>query len=492
MRGSLLYIRPIALNRKSHRRLRSWRRRSGAEDTQKLLHRSQPRLFSPGPWGPLAYALLLLCTTCSPESAATAVVVGDVLKQLETSVNNALLRGRNEGDAVLTNAASLGSIAAANAAVTLRDQLTFTVKELRPALQEYVGSVQRLAEAIESAKGGLLAVERAATVDVLLVLSRIGGEKFFVDRVTGVTQLKGQRYRIRLSGIGMGAPSEDRRAVNTLALNGTAADIQVSQPNAREAVFDIPAAVLDPHFDRTELHQVKVDVTTELSHRSGWLFKTWRTERFTTPFYVALLPEHAGTLQLSGQRPDWQWRKIGEKDNHRATGDHHCQATWFNRCNADSHMYEAEILIKAEEEPGIKQRLTNPKLICYAGPCAWSNTHKVAIDSNGFRAHAVWDVNSHPTQWKLIADLEEYRAAQMLPLGEQELSVEWHGVYDLHFPADAKLITLAGKLLDQTLVVSLDAPGIDDRIKILSDFRVGNERVVQIQVSPPRGMISTD
>jgi hypothetical protein len=424
----------------------------------------------------LATALTMFALTVTAEAQIGALVAGNVGSDLITEARQtaSTLIGQAEasGNALILRNATELNVLATNASLLLGSELTDVVGDMsvenRALMNALALATQTAQETVASAT---YQMRDAITLDLRGVIAGIGiGEQFYVQRITGLTQLEKDsgEYRVSISGLGLGIPTDKRRATLRLLINDkTSPRITAMQPDANTTIFSIPADVLAQFFapKRMTVLRAAFDITYE--YKSGLIFSRSRTLQQRVPVRIALMPAHAGTITVTATTDVREWVFLRSEVDKKTTGNHHCESDCRGEPTRTNYMVTIKVPSTGRGEVG-DQKLTNPKLRCMpemvnipeirllgavigaqnvdASSCPWSAVNSVYLSEGDTRATGSFDVWSKPSNWELTADVHEYRVVR-----EEQVA----RTYDLYFgrlveiivPKATTLAKISGKLI---------------------------------------------
>jgi hypothetical protein len=138
----------------------------------------------------------------------------------------------------------------------------------------------------------------------------------YVRRVYGgvFVQNKPNTFYVDLFGPNFGGGEEGTAGVKlsfNVFLNGKPLPVSKFLP-PYDAVFTVPAAEMEGLFDAAKIKELRLDVnvTRETSHWYNFFGLFPDVQAIHLPYYVSLLPKKVGTLTVSTQYPDFEWKAL--------------------------------------------------------------------------------------------------------------------------------------------------------------------------------------
>lgn len=452
----------------------------------------------------LRFALLLMSVTAllalplasarAQVGVVTAVVAGkqvkDIIRDLQSAMGTTLALAQNRGDALALSASSTASVTAANVAAIFAKELDRKVRDLEPTKQQLLQRAYDLSQAINNATASATSLEQALNLDIRGILGSLGGEKLYIDRIAGITQIqRNDQYLIGVDGVGVGAVSQDRRPSLSLSVKGKQISAMVNPTAATGATIIVPAAELAPYFESGKLNIVPATLVADLQYKSGLIFKRWKRTRIETPFFFALLPKDAGSVAAEQTLPRHGWVTLpAGASNTVTTGDHHCSSNCRNEPTRTTYL--ATLQVSGGNGKVGDQRLVGLTLECTSGSCAFSKKGELAMDRGNSIARWPFDVWSRPTTWIIRGAVQEWRV-----IGDTtrttDLPLRWAEDTTLRVPQEATFLRIRGTLIGNIPVdFAVDNPASSDLLSVIQQGTAGTDKVYQIRLRAPKGIVT--
>lgn len=402
-------------------------------------------------------------------AVATYKVGSDLITEARQTAGALIGQAEGSGNALIMRNANELNVLAANVSMLLGSELNETMGQMSVENRALMNALALAIKAAqETAASATYSLRDAVALDLRGVVASTGvGEQFYVQRITGLTQLQRNsgEYRIAITGLGLGIPTDKRRATVQLLIDGkTSSRVTAVKPDAYTTVFTIPNDVLAPHFADRKMAVARAAFDISYDYKSGLIFSRWKNLQQRIPVRLALMPAYAGTISVTALTQVREWVFLRTETQHRTTANHHCE----KKCNGEPTRTNYTMTIKVPStdrgEPG-DQKLTSPRIRCVTqivnfpgleaigvsssmdvSSCAWSAINSSALSEGDTRATASFDVWSKPTNWVFEADVHEYRTVR------EERSTKNYDLYfgrlvDIEVPKSTTIAKISGKMI---------------------------------------------
>ncbi len=441
---------------------------------------------------------LLVIEPCQQASAepiglgAIEDLVGNDLISKAKSAGQDLLEDFNQKANLLSARLSDQLTVAAETAVLLAgNELDKQVKNMSAPIQQLMVNLNQLTDAVNGLKAEAFPLKDAIVVDIRALTQNVPfvGEKFYIQRVDGVLQLqKDSPYTLNLLAVGVGPATPRHRSTVGIAI-GTGAnkklltDATIDQIQANTAGITIPQSDLNTFFDQSK--PVRLDASLEFDMQEKGLLGWKAPEHYSIPFGLTLMPINAGTISVAVRVHSYDWADTGNRDQKFLT-----TAELNGSGRYDYYTLDLKVAGTGHTPPAVgdqKYRTTDIKFDCISGQdqsCAFRDIFYIQPVDSDRTVEAYWRTNSHPTTWRLSADIMQWGQTGDKDQDPFQLPIQFGKNLLITVPNDYELIHITGKTITGE-PIDVIYPNGSDLLKPLS-VQPGSNTIIYL-VNRPDG-----
>lgn len=439
--------------------------------------------------------ILEIAGTAAKAGATTlaGVTVRQLIAEARLQATTLIADGRNTGDTLITRAGDELNMLVDNAVRLVGDEVDTKFDRFDDATRGVLISLHAATESAKQLTKKAYDLKDTAALDLRSILGGIPlvKERLVLQRIDGLTHLKGSAdYVMELIGSYLGTPSEEHTSTIAITIGQVLVEgIRVTPIGLHHAVMSIPNSAISQMFADEQLRILPGVISITQRFREGWwIFKSWKEKKYDVPVHFSLFPSYAGTLTVTSRTRDYGWVKGDSKSNSATGGNNHCSK------NCGGHRgspYEVSVSVSGGER--IPQHIGDQRIAgikecrCVSGTCGFDEHNHSLVDLNKTRARCGWQGRSHPSTWRVTAEVEQWAATGEREV-EQSMKIYWDKNVEIRVPISTSSVRIFGRFLTGTELDILDGQpdpnGIIIRINKVNNV---NDASLYYRINRPKG-----
>ena len=421
------------------------------------------------------------------------VTVRDLITEARQQATTLLADGRSTGDTLIARAGDELNMFADNAVRLVGDELDAKLEGFDETTRNLLISLHAATQSAKSFTKKAYDIKDTAALDLRSILGGLPlvKEHLVLQRVDGLTHLKGASdYPMELIGSYIGTPSEEHTSAISVRINGTTIEgLRITPVGLHHAALAIPNSEVSQLFDEEQLRILPGVIVISQRFKEGWwIFKSWKEKKYEVPVHFSLFPPYAGTVKVVARTQEMGWVRAEPKSNTATGGTNHCG----KNCNGHrGSPYEVGTSVSGGER--VLQHVGDQRIVgisecrCISGTCAFDEHNHSLVDLNKTRARCGWQGRSHPSTWRITAQVEQW-----VPIGErdieQSVKIYWDRNVEIRVPLNSSTVRVSGRLLTGQDLDILDGQpdpsGLLTRIRKVLNV---NDASLYYRISRPKG-----
>ncbi len=373
-----------------------------------------------------------------------------IIRDAENAAQNLIDQFNVNANALSARLATQLTVATGTAVALAGAELDKKVRDMNPVIQQVMVNLKQLTETIGGLRSDAFALKDAVAVDIRSLTANVPfvGERFFVQRVDGILQLrKDTPYKLKVLAVGLGPATDRRRTTLRITIDGHVVDnALVDQIQANTATITIPADVLNPLFgDRAR----RKAATLEIDMQRKSALRGWRSQpHISIPFALTLMPIDAGSLDVITRVPTYGWDNTDAVDQKFLT-----TAELSDTGRYQYNTLELKLVGTGHVPPELndqKYRRDTIEFACISGQdqsCGHRDIFYVQPVDNDRTIQAYWRTSSHPTTWRLSAKIAQWKRDEDRDLPARTVRLEFGRTLEIPVPENYTQVHLVGKTI---------------------------------------------
>jgi hypothetical protein len=434
--------------------------------------------------------LILFSTNAYSQGAVVGVIAGgeyvkDILKQFETTANQLMSNAQSTGNALIAKTANELDVTVKNLNLLLEKDLDKVFSKLSTENQKILNQIEAFRLTAEKMTSSAFELKDAMVVDIKKVVGDVtpwAKSNFFVQRVDGVTQLKQDQsdYKIKVMGIGFGFDSDKSKSrIKAVSINGEViTNYSETKISANESELIISYSTINHHIADNVNSQIKVVMMVESQIKKGFLLKKWKSEDFTLPVTITIIPRQICSVQVSYSIPKYDWVTITSFSQYNYTTPNHHQ----------SKKPIVHFTYEQEHRLPDNQRFINPVMHSSGAAgegCPWTNFNSLDILQNDKLLKAKFETWGYPCTYYYGARIQEYQEVGSEELILPDICIEYEKNIVIELPKNAKFWRIQAKTADFKTIDIIGQSGYGNLIRFSDIVTVGDKMRVIYKVGAP-------
>jgi len=408
-----------------------------------------------------------------------------VISDIQKTGSNLIEQGNNDANGLIVHGGMEIDAATRSAIIGLGGDLDKTVGDLTQGEQEVILSLLNLQNQMKGLTNTAYDLKDTTMVDLTAWESGwvfAHTPDFFVQSIRGTALLpQPGDYHITVTAYGFGTSSDSRADISG-TINGNAVQFsEIDQTSQRgQAILAVPNATLAPLFASNKLITVELMLKVKLSRKK---FLHTSVNNYQFPIYLLLYPPQVATVTVATTAPTYGWVSIGNVESPVVTtpdtnGCKYCDTSCTSKNNTT-------VVVPGMHTPPLvgDEKIVSGSLDCRsANLCAYTARTNINIVDNSSRANATWEACTHPAQYVLEAQVQQWKqTGSSSTSATKVLAIDNPQVVTI--PDNASLIIInVTSFTKQTY--SMVYPQVDPHSVLTANMQAGTSNLVLTAIPP--------